>query len=140
MRYLLKYAGIFTVVLCLSFTGFLKAYLKREEIRRLKRMRGSLCRAGDMLTLSNTDRRTIINECFGNSLKEGGTGKANEVMNSFLEGFGSGDISLELKRIERAKVEITELIAKGETEYAGLSKIWKTAGVCAGLAAGLMLG
>lgn len=138
MRYLLKFAGISAAVICLSVSGFLKARLKKEEIKRLKAVFGAFCRAGDMLTLSNTDRRAIINECFSDLLKDGKTGKANEIINSFFEGFGSGDTVIELNRIERAKRKTEELISKEEREYAAFSKIWRTTGICAGLAAGII--
>ena len=150
MRYLIKYFGIITVVFCLSVLGFLKAYLKRQSIKRLEDLYAALSRADDMLNLGISGRDEIISECFSKidglnfpdkaqpQLKP--PGDVGETLNAFFNDFGTGDRDTERCRINRLKVRLSEFISEEKSEYARLYKIWQTAGVCAGLAVGIMLG
>ena len=140
MRYLFKYTGILAVVLCLSLLGFIKSRLKREEIKRLKALEAAFSRADGMLLLGNKSRAEILSECFGCVLKNGEIeGQAEGITNTFLKEFGSGDTALERSRIAQTKKEIASLALAAEKQYSQLSGIWRTAGVCGGLAAGIML-
>lgn len=149
MRYLFKCIGISGIVLCLSVSGFLKTRRKREYIRWLKAVGAALDSADDMLTLYNTDRERILAGCFGKvkgislapfaAVCEKTAGKLAGTLSTFFAEFGSGDIQLEHSRISRVKREVSLAAAKEEREYAQYGKIWQTAGVCAGLAAGILL-
>ncbi|MBO4433810.1 MAG: hypothetical protein J5852_09810 [Clostridia bacterium] len=147
MRYLFKYFGIITVGFCLSFWGFLKAYSKRQYIKRLEDLYSAFSRAEDMLILGIPCREKIINECFGEiegfntegaDLSFKPFGKFEAALKEFFSEFGGGDRQLEHNRIKRIKRELSEIISGEKNEYARLSKIWQTAGVCAGIAAGIM--
>ena len=147
MSYLFKYTGILAVVACLSLSGFIKSRLKRTEIARLKALEAAFVRADDMLTLCNKNREEILRECFFKATEGGDNGTrsiappagAAKITDKFLKEFGSGDKDLEHNRITLAKSEISSLISCAEAQYTNLSKIWQTAGVCAGLALGIML-
>ena len=147
MRCLLKYFGIVTVTVCLSAFGFLKAYSKKRRIKRLEDLYAAFSRAEDMLILGISSREKIISECFGEIegfYTEGADfnsklfGEFKETLREFFSEFGGGDRQLEQNRIKRLKRELFEVISDEKNEYARLSKIWQTAGVCAGLAAGIM--
>ena len=147
MKYLFKYIGILALSICLSASGFIKSRLKREEIEGLKTIESAFSKADDMLSLGFKSREEILKECFGDIYKGGkynpsfpGTGEGiSDVMDKFLQEFGGGDYMLEHNRITRAKAEISHYVEKAQAGYIKLSEIWRTAGVCAGLTAGIML-
>lgn len=147
MGYLFKYAGIFAVALCLSVLGFIRSYSKKEQIKRLKALDSALSRADDMLRLGVQSRGEILRECFGKeantAVNVAFTGKMaveiNAAFDKFFYEFGSGDRQLEHNRISRVKNELATSISAQEAEYAQFGKIWRTAGVCAGLCIGIML-
>ena len=147
VRLLFKYIGVLTVVLCLSVLGFLKSYSKREQIKQLKTLDSALSRADDMLRLGSQSSGEIIRECFGKETNTAANviftdktaGEINALLDKFFCEFGSGDRQLEHSRISRVKSELAVLISAKEAEYEQFGKIWRTAGVCAGLCLGIML-
>lgn len=150
MSCLFKYAGILSLVLCLSALGFIKTYSKREYIRKLKGIYGALSHMDDMLRLSGQTKERILTDCFGETAGFSRTPKGASIsfaeddetgiiINRFLSEFGNGDLSLEQTRIDRVKNELKTRLLEQEREYTQFGKIWRTAGVCAGLVVGIML-
>lgn len=148
MKYLIKYAGIVSVVVSLSLFGFFKTRVKKTYINRLKNISEGLQKADDLLKFGETNRDKILAACFGTELnfmsKDGTFGKSQNselcgMLKEFSREFGSGDLVAEHRRIARLKHTVDGVTARAESEYAQFSKIWQTAGVCAGLALGIML-
>lgn len=148
MRYLIKYAGIVSVAASLSLFGFFKTRLKKTYINRLKKISVGLQKADDLLKFGETNRERILAVCFGAEvdfmLKDGILAKPQSselcgLLKEFSREFGSGDLVAEHRRIALLKHAVDGIAEREESEYAQFSKIWQTAGVCAGLALGIML-
>ena len=151
MKYVLKFAGIFAVVLCCSLSGFIRTRSKKEYIRRLKKIDAGLSRADDMLRLGGGGKSAILSACFsdvegftvsadGAVISPAAAGKeAADLLNPFFAGFGSGDELFEHRRIARTRHLLCEVLSREEKGYAQFARIWQTAGICAGFALGIML-
>ena len=151
MKYLLKFAGIFAVVLCCSLSGFIRTRAKKEHIKRLKKIDAALSHADDMLRLSSGGKSAILSACFsgvegvtvsgeGAFIPASAAGKEiADLINPFFSGFGSGDELFEHRRIARTRHLLGEALSREEKGYAQFAKIWQTAGICAGFALGIML-
>lgn len=151
MKLIIKLAGMVLIVLCFSMLGFLKALSKREYIKRLKSIDSSLIRASSLLKYGTFNRQKILETAFlrvpGFSISAEGAEIKDKMMskdistmlNLFLKDFGSVDTACELTRIKGNRDTLLREIKRLEDEYKTVGKLWRTAGVCAGLALGIML-
>ena len=150
MRLFIKLTGIAVIVLSCSLLGFIKSFLKKENILDLEKVGDALTRADNMLRLGTGDRKTILSASFadvqGFCTHETGTNFSFNSRNNFLSKciteffneFGRGDVELERQRIERVKLEINEELEKEKNTYASSCRIWRISGVCIGLTIGIM--
>ena len=151
MKLAFRIIGIILIFLFSAYLGFFKAFSKREYIKRLKKTVLALSKAENMLRTGATSRDEILSASFSavEKLRQVG-GKTvvddnqmrediKSMINSFFCEFGSGDTISESQRIGGLKKELEEEICREEAEYAKVGKIWRTAGICAGLMAAIML-
>ncbi len=137
MKFLFKVFGIVLVFLCVAFLGLFKSFSKRDYIRRLKKTVSALEKADNMLRTGATKREKILSKSFEDAqllnIPE------SDLLNAFFRDFGSGDLITEHKRIQELKKELLAEICREEAEYAKSGRLWRTAGVCGGLAVCIML-
>lgn len=130
MKTTFKLLGVFTVILSVSFYGFLKSFNQKKYISCLEKSEKALHKADDMLRLGADSSSQIINECF----------KSDTLLSpDFLNEFGNGDLKLERQKIARMINHISSIKKEQEEKYAQNAKIWRTGGICAGLIIGIML-
>lgn len=151
MNMIIKTAGVVLITLGSTVFGFLKSYSKRDYIDRLKAIDSALLSAQIMLNYGMLSRQKILSNAFfrvdGFTLFCDGaeifdksmSREINDALNGFLKDFGRGDIDTEQIRIDRVRRLLLDEISLKETEYKTDGKIWRTAGICAGLAVGIML-
>ncbi len=138
MRAVIKFTGIVLVFCGFAFFGFFKSFSKREYIRRLKEIISSLDMADNMLRLGALSREKILKTSFS-EIDKPMPPKINRCLNAFFSDFGSGDTQTERGRIRSLKKELLSEIDRQEAEYKSSGRLWRTAGVCTGLAICIML-
>ena len=151
MGAILKGIGVLALVVCISGFGFFKADGIKDEIKRLKSVISALTKADNMVRCGGYNKEKILKTAFygvnGFALKGGAayvsdkavSKEAEAIINAFFADFGGGDIPAERRRIAATKDELLKLLCEREKTCAAESKIWRTTGVCAGLALGIML-
>ncbi|MBR4909948.1 MAG: hypothetical protein IKZ47_01330 [Clostridia bacterium] len=151
MGQVVKLGGIIAVVIGFSLFGAAKAYSKKTDIKWLKSVAAALDSASELLLAGASSSADILSRSFG---KVEGFFAANgvirienralnaelaDILNGFLNEFGKGDTEHELRRIKRVAQRLCEFTEEAEADYCATAKIWRTGGVCFGLAAGIML-
>ena len=147
---IIKTAGIVLIILGSTAFGFFKAYSKRDYINRLKALDSALMSAKSMLSYGALNRQKILlnalcgvenfNPCDGAGFSDKLMSRElNAALNGFLRDFGRGDTVTEQSRIDSVRKLLLDDISLKEAEYKTDGKIWRTAGVCTGLALGIML-
>ena len=151
VKFAVKFFGVILIFLCFAVSGFSAAKSKREYIRRLKSINCSLKKAENLINLGTLSRGKILaNAFFGiENLRfcRDGAQISDSTMNDDIKGlievffreFGSGDILAEQERIRALSSEITAEISRQEEEYTGKGRLWRTAGICAGMALAVMI-
>ncbi|MBO4692841.1 MAG: hypothetical protein J5659_00395 [Clostridia bacterium] len=151
MKLTVKLIGVFLLFLSVSFLGYLKAYSKREYIKRLKAIKEALIKTENMLKTGVLSRKKILTTAFNRidsfiCYCDGAViddkamnGELKKTLESFFYEFGRGNMTAELTRIDGIKEALSCEISLKESEYNKGAKLWRTSGVCAGLAIGIML-
>ena len=150
MGYSLRIFGALAVVLSLSATGFLKADLLKRRVTAIGNMIGALNTLRELIAYGNDERETLIGKCFGKGVSYGSHGvlecndtdlnvSDRQIINEMLHSLGSGDIASENRRIELCVKRLQTQLEAARREYSDKSKVYRSLGVCAGLAFGIFI-
>lgn len=150
MNGIIKLVGVVITVLCPAFFGFSRARSKRNYIERLRTVDSALLSAANLLKYGNLSRRKLLETAFYRvegfvfgekpeisdpDMSE----ELSEALNGFLTEFGSGDKTAEQARINGIRHTLLEELDRQKEEYLKSGKLWRTIGVCSGLALGIIL-
>lgn len=151
MKLTVKAAGVVLVFLCFTLYGFFKSFSKKDYIKWLKKIDLALIKTENLLRQGNLNREGILKAAFSkvegfNIYLDSAEIKNKDIsddllllLNTFLSDFGRNDTETELSSAEKVRQAVLEGIASKQEEYSTTGKLWRTAGICAGLAVGIML-
>ncbi len=150
MAYSLKILGALAVFISLSSVGFLKADMLKRRVTAITFTIGALNTLSELMAYGSDERTVLLKRCFGERITYNASGVAEcadadfnaydkQILNETLLMLGSGDTDSECRRIELCTKRLQTNLEAAQREYSEKSKVYRSVGVCAGLAFGIFI-
>ncbi|MBQ1279231.1 MAG: stage III sporulation protein AB [Acutalibacteraceae bacterium] len=145
MSYSLKLFGALAVVISLSSVGFLKADILKRRVLALNFTISAIGALSEFISYGSDERSVLLSKCLGDRVAYNSSGVAEcndadldvsdkQIINEMLTKLGSGDVDGENRRIELCKTRLQTQLTAARRDYNDKSKVYRSIGVCAGLA------
>ncbi len=146
-----KILGLTFVFASCAFFGFLKSIALGRRAEQLTEVITGLACLKEQIRFSGGELKTVLPLCLGGVcavriendgvtvLKNGLCDEDIAILKRLFDGLGSGDITAETNRIERAVASLKVQQSGAAEDFSKKGKLWRGGGVCVGTAICILL-
>ena len=151
MLWIIKFAGVITVLLSCALFGFYKGFSIRQRLIKIQKLTAALDSLYANIKYGEKELpeafKFLSLQCPFLQIKGGAahcrdndlTTEENTLINDFFDSLGSNAKQAECERITAFKEMLEIKLAQARTECLQKSRLWQTGGVCIGIAAAIMM-